>query len=327
MAVIILHISATKWNSLPIDSWEWKIFNLYNGMVRWAVPIFVIISGALFLEHSSTIQKIYQKNILRIIAAFIFWSVIYAFIDYIHQGGGIVNAIAVAIQGHYHMWFLFMIVGLYIIVPFLQKIVESNFLIKYFLILSLLFAFVCPQTITCISILSEGLGIFLTGILEDVHFHFALGYAGYFLLGYALHRAQINRNLEMLIYTLGFIAFTSSILLTVQISSWQHAASAVFYDNFTVNVLLEAIAIFVFAKKHYHKPNWSRKIGIMAQYSFGAYLVHALIIEELYRSLEDTILLHSPMFSIPTIAIVIFTASFIISGLLNQVPVLKKYIV
>ncbi len=50
------------------------------------------------------------------------------------------------INGHYHMWFLFMIVGLYLIVPFLLRpIVRDEKLLRYFLLLTLIFTFLLPQ--------------------------------------------------------------------------------------------------------------------------------------------------------------------------------------
>ena len=52
------------------------------------------------------------------------------------------------------MWFLFMIVGLYLIVPFLRPIVRDEKLLRYFLLLTLIFTFLLPQIASAVSLLS-----------------------------------------------------------------------------------------------------------------------------------------------------------------------------
>ncbi|MBR4445084.1 MAG: acyltransferase family protein [Solobacterium sp.] len=81
IAVILLHVSAQNWHSTDIHSFEWCVFTIYDGLVRWGVPIFTMISGAIFLNRDIPIKKIYTKHILRIITAFIFWSAIYALVN------------------------------------------------------------------------------------------------------------------------------------------------------------------------------------------------------------------------------------------------------
>ena len=89
-SVMILHISAQNWYSTDVISFEWNVFNFYDSIVRWTVPVFVMISGALFLDREHTVQQLYGKYIFRIVTAFIFWSVAYALMIGLHRGDGIV---------------------------------------------------------------------------------------------------------------------------------------------------------------------------------------------------------------------------------------------
>ena len=52
-AVMILHVAASKWGETDVDSVEWCAMNFYDSIVRWVVPVFVMISGALFLKNDS----------------------------------------------------------------------------------------------------------------------------------------------------------------------------------------------------------------------------------------------------------------------------------
>ena len=79
-SVVVLHVAAQNWYDTPIQSAEWKIYNFYNSCVRWAVPAFVMISGALFLDPDKKIRTkdIFCKSIFRMILAYFFWAFIYA---------------------------------------------------------------------------------------------------------------------------------------------------------------------------------------------------------------------------------------------------------
>ena len=58
-AVMMLHVSSQNWYFQEYTSFNWKIFNMYDSLVRFSVPIFVMISGVFFW----IIQKNYHiKN-------------------------------------------------------------------------------------------------------------------------------------------------------------------------------------------------------------------------------------------------------------------------
>jgi surface polysaccharide O-acyltransferase-like enzyme len=75
--VILIHVSAQNWYKTFRGQYEWEIFNFYNSIVRWSIPEFFMISGALFLNKSSFIKKIFKKNVMKIGISYIFWSLVY----------------------------------------------------------------------------------------------------------------------------------------------------------------------------------------------------------------------------------------------------------
>lgn len=62
--VIMIHVSAQNWQNSNVNSIEWQFFNIYDSMMRWAVPVFVMISGSLFLNREYNIKTIYKKIFL-----------------------------------------------------------------------------------------------------------------------------------------------------------------------------------------------------------------------------------------------------------------------
>lgn len=142
-AVVIIHVAAQNWYTTDVNGFDWKVFNFYNSIARWAVPVFVMISGALFLPRKIDLKTMLTKYAFRLATAFIAWSIIYA----IFSRWEMESRLGIIVYGYYHMWFVLMMIGIYICMPFIKQLVEKDFLIKYYLLLSFIFAFFVPQII------------------------------------------------------------------------------------------------------------------------------------------------------------------------------------
>jgi len=326
IAVMVIHIAAEKILEPSVYSYDFNMLNVWDSLARWSVPMFAMLSGALFLNNSIpvTLKSIFKQNILRIITAFCFWSAFYA-VDYAitYDAWDIKSMILMFCQGHYHMWFLFMIVGLYLIVPIIRKITESQFLTKYFVILSLVFTFIIPSILRIppFTLAQAGYGY--------LQFNLTRGYVCYFVMGYWLHNTEFSKKIRGLIYFLGICGFAATILLTAYESRKTGAFYANYYDYFTLNVMLEAVGLFVFAKYELSRIRLGdrlKKIIVkLSLLSFGAYLVHAFMIGKL-NLLGLNSLSYNPAISVPLITVIVFAASMLVSLIISFIPVLKKYI-
>ena len=329
-AVVINHCTIS--GKLDIQSFDWSVSNFYFSVVQWGVPVFVMISGALFLGREQTLQKLFRKNILRIVTAFVFWSVFYACWRYFvtHEKHSIREMLLSMIKGHYHMWFLFVIVGLYMIVPFLNKIVENQKLAVYYVILAFLFSFLFPQMIELIGLKYTGPSEIMNEFISKLRMEFVLGYSGYFVLGYLLSRIRINKIAEIIVYLLGICGFAITVFVSARFAR-SDISTGIVFGGLTVNVLLCSAAVFVFAKQHLNKPYQNEKavkvLSYLSKSTFGVYLVHPLVIDCLSRFAGISALSFSPIISIPAIALLVFTVSMGVSAILNRIPFVKKWFV
>lgn len=134
LAVIALHIAASGFSDAAVGSYRWNVNNIIDSVVRCAVPLFVMISGTMFLDPNREIKlkTLYRKYVLRIAVAFIFWSGLYAAVERF-QGVRLRTVVYDFVTGGSHLWFLYMIAGLYIVTPLLRKITESEKTTKYFI--------------------------------------------------------------------------------------------------------------------------------------------------------------------------------------------------
>ena len=330
-AVIVLHLSAQHWADTDIYSRAWQAFNLYDSAVRWAVPVFVMISGSLFISGSQSLSHILKKNVFRLVTAFVFWSALYAVFMARFEGCPPGIAVQQFFNGHYHMWFLFMIVGLYLLIPLLHPIVREERLLRYFLLLALIFNFLLPQIAAFLSLLSWQYCASFQAFTGKFYYHFTLGFASYFVLGYALSRREFSTRAKRVIYAFGALGLALTFGLTSFASRLQGAATELFYSYDSLNVLFVCVALFVFAKEHLGFPSLSEKghkcIRALSRWSFGAYLVHPLFIESFDIFLHFNTLSLNVFFSVPLLTLIIGALSFLVSALLHQIPFVKKYFV
>ena len=328
LAVMVLHVSASNWRTTDVNGLQWQTFNFFDSIVRWSVPVFVMISGALFLGKDIPLKKMYSKYIIRMVVSFAVWAVIYALFD----DGSLEKKVSAIIKGHYHMWFIFMIVGIYMCMPFIKPIVQTNSRMKYYLLLSFIFAFAIPEIVT----LSEDFGgEFIKSCVNTIrrnaghmNMHIVLGYTGYFVLGYYLHRISLSGKQRAVIYVLGVIgaAFTVGMDLIVALRTQKYCDH--YYGYLNVNVLFEAVAVYTwFRYSCFNNDRINSFIQMLSKYSYGAYLMHVLIIERLNPRFGISTLSFHPAAAVIFISIMVFVLSFTASALLNHIPIVKKYMV
>lgn len=336
VAVIILHVAAQNWATVDISSFEWKVFNIFDSAVRFSVPMFVMISGALFLNNDKkiSIKNLYLKNILRIATAFIFWSLFYA-IDKLFMGVDIKTAVMCFIEGNYHMWFLFMIVLLYAMVPVLRKVTESKQTTEYFIVVGLVVSFLIPRTIFLLQCLDLPIISKVIPSINSVYLkmmsEFGLGYIIYFVIGYYLARFGVSNIWQKIFYFLAIVGIIAIAFLTDWHSNKIGGASVGFYNNFSISNLFVSVGVFLFVKERCKKSVFTGKslksLKALSKYSFGTYLVHAFVLDKLNIWFNINTLSFNPIVSVCVIVFCVTLVSYAISVVINQIPLLKKYIV
>ncbi|MBQ7346149.1 MAG: acyltransferase family protein [Oscillospiraceae bacterium] len=338
VAVMVLHVSAQNWNEVDPISFQWNISNLYNGLVRWCVPVLLMISGSLFLKRDIPTKTLYSKYILRLAIAYLAWSAFYAVL--VPLGRAVLTGdplpslklmVTYTIAGDLHTWFLPMIIGIYMCIPLIRQIVASKTTTRYFLILSFLFAFVLPQMISMArDLLGDGASSILdasSSLLSDMNMDMVTGYSFYFVLGYVLDDMVLTKKQRTIIYCLGVAGVLSSVGLNAWVTWITQAPCSTYHRNSAVGVLLAAVCVHTWCKyRPHHNEKLNSWICKLSRYSFGAYLIHVFVMDTLERLGLDT-LCAAPVITIPAISLLTAIGSFAISFVLNKIPVIRRWLV
>src|SRR5574344_2326895 len=83
IAVVLIHVISEYWYALDINSINFKILTILDSCCRFCVPIYLMISGALFLDENKIIdlKYLFKHYILRIFLIFIICNLIYSLLN------------------------------------------------------------------------------------------------------------------------------------------------------------------------------------------------------------------------------------------------------
>lgn len=332
LAVVTLHISAGWIASVPVTSQAWAVFNVYDSLMRWCVPVFVMLSGMFLLDPKKNVTpgSLLLRHIPRIVIALLVWSAAYAAAGLLLGGGFSLNAFLSALRDvlwgklHYHLWFLPMIVGLYLVTPVLRAFVRgaSRGDFHWFFLLVFLFAMVFP------TLLALRPSQTLTTWLGRLNVRLVLGYVGYYVAGYYLKTYTLGRIAEFVIYALGLGGAAVTVWGTALLS--HRAGESVFalYDYFAPNVAAMAVAVFVLFRYvlgvSEERSRRQRVVGL-SSITFGIYLCHDLFIM-LLRHFGVSTLSFAPALSVPLLSLGVFLCAAALAWLISKIPLAGRYL-
>lgn len=290
IAVIVWHcISNVYYQFGQLKEWLPASIS-FGPLVRWSVPVFIMISGALLLGKDEDPVIFYKKRFSRICIPVIVWVLLYGIVKLYHFTiyepprpsffkYVIIDNFALFFTNKlsYHFYFISLILGLYILSPFISKMVRQ--LTRSQLELFLL-----------IGIIAQSTRVFFPNIFLADNFQLG-GQLIYFVLGYYLLTYPVEGKGRLAIYFLGAISAVATPLLTYYREYLNSVHQDIFYNTTGLFVYLISMAVFVLfqqtiADQTEGRPeNPVRKfILFVSANSFGFFLAHPLIINILLYS-------------------------------------------
>ena len=333
IAVVILHVSAVRWYSIDVTSKNWLILNIYDSAVRWCVPIFIMISGVFFLNLDKQInyKRLYGKYILRIVLVLIITSFFYYFFMGVIEGNEIniefiKNTVLLFLQGEvrYHLWFMYVIIGLYILTPILRGFIKGSEKgdIEYFILIGIILCSLVPLLSNFNS---------LNRVLAFVDkFNIPIGYFIYFISGYYFFYYDIKGIKKIIIYLAGIISFIFTVISTLCLSIIRGYPQTIFYEYLTLNVMFMSFSVFLFFKQYVSKikikKKLKNKIVLLSNLSFTIYLIHDAIMTLVLKSgLEG--LLDRPVSGVLVLSVLIYLISLLIALVIKKIYEILKILI
>ena len=269
-------------------------------IISIGVNLFIMISGYLLLDKTEEAIVFFKKRILNILPLFLVFNIIYIYFGKIPIMP-ILKGKAISAS---HFWYIYMILGLYLLTPWLQKVLkyaEKETLFVVFL------WFLC-------NILNPYLRYF--NLAEIPFSNFPLtGFIGYYILGYFVKKYdnKVKRASFILIIVIYALGFLLSFLSTKYVLAVTGKRVSDFFDKNSLGTFIMTISFFVF----WCKFNFSKRdriIKIVADSTYFAFLVHLIVLHFVIK-ISDEMIFKSVM----TIGISIILG--ILYNLLKQIKI------
>lgn len=326
IAVIVIHVLGPfryLYGEIP-DS-EWLAAAGLNSITRWAVPVFMLISGALLLSTERVFQceHYLTKRLGKVVIPFVGWTIIYGLVGGFMIDGVFttqwVGSTAIDILKKsptdpvwYHLWFFYDFIPLYFVIPFLIPLLKKA----------------SPDHIK--------LALFCWAVLFLMHW-LKVGsflqqnlvlYSGYLVLGWYLFNRDNRPQLK------GWLTAGASMLVLNFAGTWFLAIEKGAYSSFfmgykTLNTAVIGGMLFVLAQAYADRIQGKLRalVTLISTYSLGIYLIHPLVLIPI-RDLNNGFyaLFSSNWIAIPTLTVVTLVFSLVLVMLLVKIPLIKRLV-
>ncbi|PYG87224.1 surface polysaccharide O-acyltransferase-like enzyme [Ruminiclostridium sufflavum DSM 19573] len=345
IGVITIHICAVPLTTLKIASSNWEFALLFGAAVRWAVPVFLMCSGALFLKTDKVIaaKRIFTKYLSRILCALFVWASFYEGLDiyraFRSMGYFDYTLIYKAIEHIFtfntqtHLYYLYIVILIYSLLPALRVFTDnaSKRQMEYLLIAWVILGIVLPFAVQFRPF------SLIRGMVRQYPMSMVYSAIGYFMAGHYLNKYPLKKRTNYIFYFLGITGLLVTICGTELSSISRNAVYTSFLEGMTPNVAAMAAALFLLIKNHFERINRQKQeeaasgrlrriIVYISKGSFCIYLVHVAFID-LLKDLSLTFPDANTLITIPVLVTTVFMLSLGVYFILSRIPGINKYLI
>lgn len=327
VAVVFLHIVMTLPNNYSVAElgvFNYTVFSDCYMLVKWAVPCFIMVSGALLLnpQKEITVKKTW-KYILRMLEVLLTFGVVYALMELVFSEKTInaymfLKAILNTLEGKTwdHMWYIYVLISIYIIMMPLKDFIraQSRNTIGIFIIVLIAGNFIIPTINT----------IFGTNIETLM----PIGeYITYFLIGYYISTIPKESSIyKKSILLSGGIATLAMIGLESYSLTVYGNTAVVNHMSGEILTLIQSVSVFMIVRILFENIEILRIAKTVSACSFGIYLIHPFWINLIYKVFDITPISMPIGVGIVVLFIVVFVLSYVSALIVRCIPVIKRII-
>jgi len=331
--VLLIHASAVGGYAGTVGSAGWDGGLFWGTVLRCAVPVFFLCSGALLLpaEKTVTIRRVWTHYLPHILLALLFWSAAYQAWDLflLWHRTGVLEAAALRgavrdfllLRHKPHLYYLDIMLLIYALLPVTRVFTarasrrEAEYALTLWAVLGV-----------CLPILRQFPPVSQIGGIP-AQWPLSLTYAsvGYTVLGWYLSRwgGQRRSRFYLLMFLCGWA-------LTFAGTLWQSAGRGKLFEGFLYGmapgVCMEAAGVFGFCLSRWRQRPVRPWAAAVSRGSFCVYLTHMFFLDCLRN--HGLTAGHLPsLLSVPLVALTLFICGMAVWLVLRKVPVVSRWLI
>ncbi|MBR5275795.1 MAG: acyltransferase family protein [Bacteroidaceae bacterium] len=321
-----------------------------GSLVRPCVPLFVMMSGVLLLPVRGTMTEFYSKRMKRLVVPLVFWSLVLPLAYFFYLNYGVTSnspfidmslftwemtlrkLYTFVFNFNYDttpLWYLYMLIGLYFIMPILSAWLKDATRKELKMVLCLWGASLFIPYIKIAAPFLGYLGVFGNmNILGECDwnaygtFYYVSGFVGYLLLAYYLVKYPLQWGWKKLLaicvpmFLVGYAVTFGGYVVMQEYFPGNYAYLEIMWLFSGVNVFMMTFPVFVVVQK-IDAPS-SAWLSRVASMTFGIYLCHFVIVQMGYDLYEAVLPQGVPaVVKIACNAVTVFAVSYLLVRLLS----------
>ena len=241
-------------------------------VISIGVNLFIMISGYLLLDRTETVKEFFRKRFFSILPLFIIFNIIYIYF-YNH------SFITIKKISAPHFWYIYMILGLYLLTPWLRKVLQYAEKETFYVVV---LWFLC-------NVLNPYMQFFRFPKIPFSHFPIT-GFIGYYILGYYLKKYRYKLEKIPFICVIGvyITGFLISVLSTKYVLVTTGNRISDFFDKNSLGTFFMSVSFFIFWIKFNFK-NRNKVIRMISDSTYFAYLIHIIILHYVIKISDEMI--------------------------------------
>lgn len=323
LCVIFLHMNGIVHGYSTSRAWGTAL--IFEVICYWAVPVFIMLTGATLLKYRERYdtKTFFKKRFIKVLVPWVIWSVIVFIIK--NKSFSCKDFIGDFLYSRIETiyWFFPLILFLYCLIPVLSIFTQKK---EYRTIL---------KTITIFMFIVRGI-IYPIYIILDKNIPTMLSYfiginpyIIFLILGYLLSTHELSKKKRIIIYVCGIISALIRYFYTYYFSTKEGILNKDLFDYCSALSISLATAVFVYIKsidwnKIITKLHINQKtLAKISSCSFGIYLIHMLVKSRLTN-----------FFGLSTLsiwyrtigALILYLICLLIVYLIKKIPIVKNIV-
>lgn len=327
--IILIHSSANIYNNHEIGTSDWYGGLILNVIPRFAVPAFLMISGALLLGKKNDLNKTIKRAITAGLALLV-WSFLYIVMKkVVWQEGDIIHDTLMLFLKRGpsgHLWYGYLLVWVYLFTPILNTLYEHLTLRMrmYFVVLGLVAPGVIDGMVNYLALDGQ--------ILESPYFiYIHLGYISIMFLGRIIYENREKLSVVCYVF-MSLLGFLLTTIITITVSKKMGASTDVVFSELEISNVLYACGIMGFVCKLNIRGSDSlikRVITRLSEISLGIYFSHSLLMWAIGEKINIGNIhldIGSSVIECLAFVVIVFAGTVIAIIPLMNIPYLKKLV-
>ncbi len=310
LCVVLLHaINPYIIDSILMNYPTWKYSVFLNAFGRMGVPLFMMLTGCLLLNRGGeppAVLTFYRRRLPRILIPLAVWNVFYfCFLKFGYGMDLTLSGLFADVLNngtYYHLWYLYQIFGIYLMIPFLDRICRA-----------------CTKgEVAVLALIAAYHGTVRTFVNGAFHLNLFLfeplleGYLGYVLMGYLLSRIKLGRRVTAAAALSLVLGLLLNVYANISASLKSGAVNLIANGGYDLSSYLSAGGLFVLARALLENADPPEKLGRafsrLSAATYPAYGIHAAVLvmlneHRVYAHFTLTMLLYTALTALISLAI------------------------